>query len=160
MSIDLILQNIYGYKLWIHRVVCHVCCDPLILYAFCQKTATKAVIELKPGQDIQEGFQILIGLAEIHVPRMWVERHPDQPDHEVLSKGRGSGGTERVCLLCFCVCLHMCVFVSENIYLAVYELLFTITFMEYESMNTSVDEYASLYKVFVFPTLIIWPWQI
>ncbi|XP_025097286.1 poly [ADP-ribose] polymerase 4-like [Pomacea canaliculata] len=47
-----------------------------------KKTATKAVIELKPGQDIQEGFQILIGLAEIHVPRMWVERHPDQPDHE------------------------------------------------------------------------------
>lgn len=28
---------------------------------------------MAPGQAIKDGFQLLIGLAEIHVPRMWVE---------------------------------------------------------------------------------------
>ena len=40
-------------------------------------------MELRTGQDIRDGFQLLVGLAEIHVPRMWVERHPDRPDHQV-----------------------------------------------------------------------------
>ena len=40
-------------------------------------------MELRTGQDIRDGFHLLVGLAEIHVPRMWVERHPDRPDHQV-----------------------------------------------------------------------------
>ncbi|XP_056015621.1 uncharacterized protein LOC125677683 isoform X3 [Ostrea edulis] len=38
-----------------------------------KKTATKAVVRMKDEQTINDGFQLLIGLAEIHVPRMWVE---------------------------------------------------------------------------------------
>lgn len=48
-----------------------------------QRTATKAVIELEPGQSLGDGFQLLIGLAEIHVPRMWVERHTNNSDRQV-----------------------------------------------------------------------------
>lgn len=40
-------------------------------------------MELSSGQDISDGFHLQIGLAEIHVPRMWVERHPDNPDNQV-----------------------------------------------------------------------------
>jgi len=43
------------------------------------------------NQTIQDGgFQLLILLAELHVPRMWVEQHPDDPD-------------SRVCFLCYVV---------------------------------------------------------
>ena len=46
-----------------------------------QKTATKAVIEMCEGDEgLGDGFQLLIGLAEIHVPRMWVEEN-DQSHH-------------------------------------------------------------------------------
>ncbi|XP_061177422.1 LOW QUALITY PROTEIN: protein mono-ADP-ribosyltransferase PARP4-like [Saccostrea echinata] len=38
-----------------------------------KKTATKATVSMKEDQIIKDGFQLLIGLAEIHVPRMWVE---------------------------------------------------------------------------------------
>ncbi|XP_078337991.1 uncharacterized protein LOC111100311 isoform X3 [Crassostrea virginica] len=38
-----------------------------------KKTLTKAVVALDKDQMIGDGFQLLIGLAEIHVPRMWVE---------------------------------------------------------------------------------------
>jgi len=38
------------------------------------------------NQTIQDGgFQLLILLAELHVPRMWVEQHPDDPDSRVCS---------------------------------------------------------------------------
>ncbi|XP_070191086.1 protein mono-ADP-ribosyltransferase PARP4-like [Littorina saxatilis] len=47
-----------------------------------KQTASKAVVELRDGQDIGDGFQLLIGLAEIHVPRMWVEKDPKIPDHQ------------------------------------------------------------------------------
>ena len=41
-----------------------------------QKTATKAVVEMCEGDEgLGDGFQLLIGLAEIHVPRMWVEEN-------------------------------------------------------------------------------------
>jgi hypothetical protein len=36
------------------------------------------------GESIEDGFQLLIGLAEIHVPRMWVERKPDDQNHQVI----------------------------------------------------------------------------
>lgn len=35
---------------------------------------------LNDGDTIADAFQLLIGLAEIHVPRMFVQVHPD--DHE------------------------------------------------------------------------------
>ena len=43
-----------------------------------------ATVELCPGSTLGEGFQLLVGLAEIHVPRMWVEeddkgRHVSEP---------------------------------------------------------------------------------
>lgn len=38
---------------------------------------------MERGQTLGDGFQLLIGLAEIHVPRMWVERHISKPDSQV-----------------------------------------------------------------------------
>ncbi|XP_013399831.1 poly [ADP-ribose] polymerase 4-like [Lingula anatina] len=38
-----------------------------------------AVVEMTAGQALGDGFQLLIGLAEIHVPRMWVEEDVDNP---------------------------------------------------------------------------------
>ncbi|KAK3593675.1 hypothetical protein CHS0354_013571 [Potamilus streckersoni] len=46
------------------------------------KTLTKAVVEMCNGQSLSDGFQLLIGLAEIHVPRMWVERKDTDSDHQ------------------------------------------------------------------------------
>ena len=41
-----------------------------------QQTASKAVVEMCEGYGgLGDGFQLLIGLAEIHVPRMWVEEN-------------------------------------------------------------------------------------
>ena len=49
-----------------------------------QKTATKAVVEMAENQSIGEGgFQLVVLLAELHVPRMWVEQHPEKPDSRV-----------------------------------------------------------------------------
>ncbi|XP_012936925.2 protein mono-ADP-ribosyltransferase PARP4, partial [Aplysia californica] len=42
-----------------------------------KQTASKAYLEVVQGQAFGSGFQLLIGLAEIHVPRMWVERLPN-----------------------------------------------------------------------------------
>ncbi|XP_031548614.1 protein mono-ADP-ribosyltransferase PARP4-like isoform X2 [Actinia tenebrosa] len=47
-----------------------------------KRTATKAVVELEPGHVMGDGFQLIIGLAEIHVPRMWVESHETKHDSE------------------------------------------------------------------------------
>ncbi|XP_015749941.1 PREDICTED: poly [ADP-ribose] polymerase 4-like [Acropora digitifera] len=47
-----------------------------------KRSATKAVVVVEPGQSMENGFQLLIGLAEIHVPRMWVERHTNKPDSQ------------------------------------------------------------------------------
>ncbi|XP_071133574.1 protein mono-ADP-ribosyltransferase PARP4-like [Mytilus edulis] len=38
-----------------------------------KSTATRCTVSMVEGQTISDGFQLLIGLAEIHVPRMWVE---------------------------------------------------------------------------------------
>uniref|UniRef100_A0ABM0MFB2 Poly [ADP-ribose] polymerase n=1 Tax=Saccoglossus kowalevskii TaxID=10224 RepID=A0ABM0MFB2_SACKO len=47
-----------------------------------KRTATKAVVELVKDSVLGDSFQLLIGLAEIHVPRMWVEKHPDKQDSQ------------------------------------------------------------------------------
>ncbi|XP_078664712.1 uncharacterized protein LOC144907477 isoform X2 [Branchiostoma floridae x Branchiostoma belcheri] len=43
-----------------------------------KRTASKAVVELEKNCMLGDGFLLHVGLAEIHVPRMWVERHPDK----------------------------------------------------------------------------------
>ncbi len=35
------------------------------------------------NQDLGDGFTLQIGLAEIHVPRMWVERMPADSESQV-----------------------------------------------------------------------------
>lgn len=35
-------------------------------------------MEIPKKSNFAEGFQLLIKLAEIHVPRMWVECHPER----------------------------------------------------------------------------------
>ncbi|BFZ25340.1 hypothetical protein BsWGS_28378 [Bradybaena similaris] len=47
-----------------------------------KQTASKAYVEMVDNQKFGAGFQLLIGLAEIHVPRMWVERHADNKEHQ------------------------------------------------------------------------------
>ncbi|CAG5134171.1 unnamed protein product, partial [Candidula unifasciata] len=46
-----------------------------------KQTACKAYVEMMNHQTFGSGFQLLISLAEIHVPRMWVESHPVNTDH-------------------------------------------------------------------------------
>ena len=36
------------------------------------------MIELPKNSQLDNGFQLLVTMAEIHVPRMWVENHPDK----------------------------------------------------------------------------------
>ncbi|CAG5135718.1 unnamed protein product, partial [Candidula unifasciata] len=47
-----------------------------------KQTASKAYVEMVDNQKFGAGFQLLIGLAEIHVPRMWVERHSKDKEHQ------------------------------------------------------------------------------
>ncbi|XP_078001506.1 protein mono-ADP-ribosyltransferase PARP4-like isoform X2 [Glandiceps talaboti] len=47
-----------------------------------KNTDTKAVVELEKDSVLGDNFQLLIDLAEIHVPRMWVERHSDGSDSQ------------------------------------------------------------------------------
>ena len=42
-----------------------------------QKTDTMAVVELPKNAVLGDEFRLHIGLAEVHVPRMWVEQHPN-----------------------------------------------------------------------------------
>ncbi|XP_033113003.1 protein mono-ADP-ribosyltransferase PARP4-like [Anneissia japonica] len=43
---------------------------------------TKATVEVDEELSLDDGFQLLIELAEMHVPRMWVERHPEKVDSQ------------------------------------------------------------------------------
>lgn len=63
--------------------VLYTCCHlPAGLFIVrMKKTATKATVEVCPGERIEGGFQLLVGLSEIHVPRMWVEE--DDKGHHV-----------------------------------------------------------------------------
>ncbi|CAG2240013.1 PARP2_3_4 [Mytilus edulis] len=49
-----------------------------------QTTATKAVVELPKNSQLDDGFQLLVTMAEIHVPRMWVENHPNKDSQVFL----------------------------------------------------------------------------
>lgn len=35
-------------------------------------------MELPKNSQLDDGFQLLVTMAEIHVPRMWVENHPNK----------------------------------------------------------------------------------
>ena len=67
----------------------HTGCGHINGYFLVQRTATTAMVELCPGSILGDGFQLLIGLAEIHVPRMWVEE--DEKEHHVRREGRKDG---------------------------------------------------------------------
>ncbi|KAK3587647.1 hypothetical protein CHS0354_032855 [Potamilus streckersoni] len=43
-----------------------------------KKTDTKAVVEIPKNSRLDEGFELQVSLAEIHVPRMWVEDHTEK----------------------------------------------------------------------------------
>ena len=47
-----------------------------------KKTDTKAVIGLTSDVGLGDGFQLLIALAEIHVPRMWTEQNPSDSEDQ------------------------------------------------------------------------------
>ncbi|XP_040912950.1 protein mono-ADP-ribosyltransferase PARP4 isoform X2 [Toxotes jaculatrix] len=72
-----------------------------------KRTDCKAVVSVLPGQVMgAEGFQLSVTLSEVHLPRMWVEKHPDKnsqacmlvfyPDFDVDS---GSESDEVILLL-------------------------------------------------------------
>ena len=76
----------------------------LFSIALPQQTATMATIELCPGSFLGEGFQLQIGLAEIHVPRMWVEE--DNKGHHVSQhKKRALAVSKFYYVPCFSGCL-------------------------------------------------------
>ncbi|KAM6934605.1 protein mono-ADP-ribosyltransferase PARP4 [Xenentodon cancila] len=71
-----------------------------------KRTDCKAVVRVLPHQDLgPDGFQLSISLSEVHLPRMWVEKHPDKdsqacmlvfyPDFEISS----SSAADEVILL-------------------------------------------------------------
>ncbi|XP_028249031.1 protein mono-ADP-ribosyltransferase PARP4 isoform X2 [Parambassis ranga] len=44
-----------------------------------KRTDCKAVVSVLPGEVMgPEGFQLSVSLSEVHLPRMWVEKHPDK----------------------------------------------------------------------------------
>uniref|UniRef100_A0A3B4UNQ4 Poly [ADP-ribose] polymerase n=1 Tax=Seriola dumerili TaxID=41447 RepID=A0A3B4UNQ4_SERDU len=44
-----------------------------------KRTQCKAVVSVLPGEVMgAEGFQLSVALSEVHLPRMWVETHPDK----------------------------------------------------------------------------------
>ena len=56
-----------------------------------KRTANKATVSLDHGCNrLDDGFQLQIGLAEIHVPRMWVERHPTKKDSQVFKLSKNA----------------------------------------------------------------------
>ena len=63
------------YSMYIHVCLAQYLCLTM------QRTATMATVELCPGSILGVGFTLLVGLSEIHVPRMWVEE--DSTGHHV-----------------------------------------------------------------------------
>uniref|UniRef100_A0A3B3VWE7 Poly [ADP-ribose] polymerase n=1 Tax=Poecilia latipinna TaxID=48699 RepID=A0A3B3VWE7_9TELE len=66
-----------------------------------KRTDCKAVVSVLPGQVMgSDGFQMSVTLSEVHLPRMWVEKHPDKdsqacmlvfyPNFEFDSSSEGS----------------------------------------------------------------------
>ncbi|XP_072253698.1 protein mono-ADP-ribosyltransferase PARP4 [Leuresthes tenuis] len=72
-----------------------------------KRTDCKAVVSVLPGQVMDsDGFQLSVTLSEVHLPRMWVEKHPDKESQACMlvfypdfDSGSGSGHREVVLLL-------------------------------------------------------------
>lgn len=51
-----------------------------------QRTDCKAVVSVLPGEVMgPDGFQLSVTLSEVHLPRMWVEKHPSNDSQVCLS---------------------------------------------------------------------------
>ena len=66
-----------------------VWCNSLIYFVLTvvclQRTDCKAVISTVEGSSLDSnGFSLLIGLVDVYLPRMWVEKHPEK-ESEVYS---------------------------------------------------------------------------
>uniref|UniRef100_A0A7N8Y8T7 Poly [ADP-ribose] polymerase n=1 Tax=Mastacembelus armatus TaxID=205130 RepID=A0A7N8Y8T7_9TELE len=72
-----------------------------------KRTACKAVVSVLPGEVIgPDGFQLSVTLSDVHLPRMWVEKHPDKDSQACMlvfyphfDVGSGSACDEVVLLL-------------------------------------------------------------
>lgn len=61
-----------------------------------QMTDCKAVISTLPGQTLgSEGLQVSFSLSNIHMPRMWVENHPNK-DSQVMKASATSESYRRL----------------------------------------------------------------
>lgn len=70
-----------------------------------------ATVELCEGSVLGTGFQLHIGLAEIHVPRMWVENDKGHSVREKIDKCTYSVLSIRYTVYvvnCCCDCCCMC----------------------------------------------------
>ncbi|CAN9498563.1 unnamed protein product [Ophioblennius macclurei] len=69
-----------------------------------KRTDCKAVLSVLPGAVLgPDGFQLSITLAEVHLPRMWVEKHPDKDSQACMlvfyPRFEVASGAEEVVLL-------------------------------------------------------------
>ncbi|XP_071197270.1 protein mono-ADP-ribosyltransferase PARP4 isoform X4 [Salvelinus alpinus] len=75
-----------------------------------KRTDCKAVVRTCPGETLgPDGFLVCFSLAQIHLPRMWVEKHPDKdsqacmlvfyPDFEPCPTSSPMSGSNEVILL-------------------------------------------------------------
>lgn len=68
---------------------------PLFYPCLCvipQRTDCKAVVSVLPGEVMgPDGFQLSVTLSEVHLPRMWVEKHPSNDSQVCLSHDYDSG---------------------------------------------------------------------
>lgn len=59
--------------------------SPAVLAVCPQRTDCKAVISTVEGSTLDSsGFSLRVGLTDAHLPRMWVEKHPEK-ESEVWS---------------------------------------------------------------------------
>ncbi|KAG7467261.1 hypothetical protein MATL_G00151440 [Megalops atlanticus] len=64
--------------------ILHLCC--VTHQVKIKKTECKAVVSTLPGQTLgPDGFQLSFTLSQVHLPRMWVENHPDKDSQVNLS---------------------------------------------------------------------------
>ena len=48
-----------------------------------QQTDAKAVVTLEKNECLDRPFSLRVALDQAHVPRMWVEQHPESEDSRV-----------------------------------------------------------------------------
>ncbi|CAG08214.1 unnamed protein product [Tetraodon nigroviridis] len=65
-----------------------------------KRTDCKAVVSVLPGQILgPEGFQLSVSLSKAHLPRMWVEKHPEKDSQVYFDIDAGSPPSNEVVLL-------------------------------------------------------------